>query len=247
MNFDFDFDEHGTGSCFRNNNSASDLGQFKSYGAYNAALLRLADFDGRTPFDWYRNKETGEIIWLDGHAKIDHYKNLGHTWGKTFLNGDRLLLDGDTKQISYNGEILYNFQKKSTKLGGGYAFADGGFNQDPGSLIRGGRYVTWIDFGGGLYALIAILGFEVKGSNSKGKGTNGGKPTKDDKTNDFITATDNGVNGGKELKSVIENSSEQETKKDEIKMIQIVNDTINPNNNRSIRSDIYEAQQSNKK
>ncbi|OXA88697.1 hypothetical protein [Flavobacterium hercynium] len=202
MNFDFDFDEHGTGSCFHKNNLDNDLGQFKSYGAYNAALLRLVDFDGKTPFDWYRNKENGEIIWLDGHAKIDNYANLGHMWGKTFANGDRLLLNGDTKLITYNGEILYNFKKKTPKLGGGYAFADGGFSQNPGALMRGGRYVTWIDFGGALFALIAILGFEVKGSTSKGKGTNGGKPTKDDKMNDKITAVDHSVNGGKEAKSL---------------------------------------------
>jgi len=246
MNFDFDFDEHGTNSCFRKNNLDNDLGQFKSYGAYNAALLRLVDFDGKTPFDWYRNKENGEIIWLDGHAKIDNYSNLGHMWGKTFANGDRLLLNGDTKLITYNGEILYNFKKKSPKLGGGFAFADGGFSQDPGSLMRGGRYVTWIDFGGALFALLAILGFEVKGTTSKGKGTNGGKPTKDDKMNDGITSADNFANFIKEVKPAAEEAFRKSEVKDQTEMVSVFTDPNDPNKNVQIRRDIYESQQKNK-
>ncbi|MBS7229923.1 hypothetical protein KHA90_02705 [Flavobacterium psychroterrae] len=36
-----------------------DLGQYSSYSSYNSDLLRLVDFYGRTPFDWYRNKKNG--------------------------------------------------------------------------------------------------------------------------------------------------------------------------------------------
>lgn len=182
-----------------------DLGQYSSYSAYNSDLFKLADFYGRTPFDWYRNKKTGEIIWLEGHAKIDHYSNLGHTWGKTFANGSRLLLDGDTKLITYNGEVIHNFKKKkSSFFSGGIAFSDGGNYQDPSALRRGSRDVTWIDFGGAFEALIAILGFEVKGSTSKGKGTNGGKPTMENKIDDGINATDNGANAVKAIKTMTE-------------------------------------------
>lgn len=189
-----------------------DLGQYSSYASYNNDLLRLVNFYGRTPFDWYRNKKTGEIIWLDGHARIDHYSNLGHTWGKTFANGDRLLLDGDTKQVTYNGEVIHNFNKKSSFFSGGIAFSDGGNNQDPSSLRRGSRNVTWIDFGGLFEALVAILAFEVKGSTSKGKGTNGGKPTYENKVDDGINATDFGVNGAKTIYEGIKKQNNENTK-----------------------------------
>lgn len=194
-----DFEED---DLFSNRSLDKELGQYSSYGSYNSDLLQLVDFYGRTPFDWYRNKKTGEIIWLDGHAKIDHYSNLGHTWGKTFANGNRLLLDGDTKLITYNGEIIHNFsKKKSSFFNDGIAFSDGGNNQDPSALRRGRRDVTWIDFGGAFDALIVILGFEVKGSTSKGKGTNGGKPTVENKADDLMTATDNGANAAKNINS----------------------------------------------
>ncbi|MCV9926690.1 hypothetical protein OIU83_03470 [Flavobacterium sp. LS1R49] len=188
----------------------ADLGQYSSHASYNRDLLQLVDFYGRTPFDWYRNKKKGELIWLDGHAKICHYSNLGHTWGKTFVNGNRILLDGDTKLITYNGEIIHNFsKKKSPFFSGGFAFSDGGNYQDPTSLRMGGRDVTWIDFGGAFEALTIILGFEVKGSTSKGKGTNGGKPTRENKADDFMTATDHGANAIKAGKSVKEETNKK--------------------------------------
>lgn len=189
------------------------FGQYSSYPAYNSHLLRLVELDGGTPFDWYRNKITGEIIWLDGHAKIDHYSNLGHTWGKTFANGHRLLLDGDTKQIIYNGNVIHNFSKKRSSDLGGIAFSDGGNNQDPGSLPNGERDITWIDFEGALEALIFILGFEVKGSTSRGKGTNGGKPTYENKIDDGINAVDNGANATKTLDAQFKNQKNKDRNK----------------------------------
>jgi len=199
-------------------NKDKDLGQYSSYEAYNNDLLRLVNFYGRTPFDWYRNKKTGEIIWLDGHAKIDHYSNLGHTWGKTFANGSRLLLDGDTKLITYNGEVIHNFsKKKSSFFSGGIAFSDGGNFQDPSSLPRGGRNVTWIDFGGAFEALIIAMGFEVKGSTSKGKGTNGGKPTLENKIDDGINAVDNASNAAKTIDYTFKKNINNTPKRDSVR------------------------------
>ncbi|MEP6803757.1 MAG: hypothetical protein ABI892_04480 [Flavobacterium sp.] len=179
------FDTFDTFDTFDNFTKDEDLGQYSSYSSYNSDLLRLVDFYGRTPFDWYRNKKTGEIKWLDGKAQIDHYSNLGHTWGTTFSNNNRILLDGDTKKIYYNGEVIHNFQKKkSSFFSGGFALSDGGAFQNPGALPKGGRNVTWIDFGGALEALIIIMSFEKNGTTitPKGKGTNGGKRTIDNKT-----------------------------------------------------------------
>lgn len=220
------FDTFDTFDDFKKDN---DLGQYSSYAAYNSDLLRLVDFYGRTPFDWYRNKKTGEIIWLDGKAEIDHYSNLGHTWGKTFANNSRLLLDGDTKLITYNGEVIHNFKKKkSSFFSGGTAFSDGGNYQDPSALRRGSRDVTWIDFGGALEALIAILGFEVKGSTSKGKGTNGGKPTVHNKADDLIIATDHTANAAKATQELKKGKSDLEKGKvpDSINVFNYENGTL---------------------
>ena len=129
--------------------------------------------------------------------------------GKTFANGDRLLLDGDTRQITYNGEVIFDFNKKPSRLSRGIAFSDGGGYQDPSSLQRGLRNVPWIDFGGYFEALITILGFELNRSTPKGKGTNGGKPTIEDKIDDGINAVDNGANA---VKAAIEAKRDVETK-----------------------------------
>lgn len=189
-----------------------------SYEAYNNELLRVVDFYGRTPFDWYRNKITGQIIWLDGKAERDHYSNLGHIWGKTFPNNDRILLDGDTKKIYFNNEVIYDFSpKKSFFSNSGIAFSDGSNSQNPGALPRGGRNVTWIDFGGLLEALTTIFAFEVKGNKPKGKGTNGGKPTKEDKIDDFINAVDFGANAAKAIKSAKEEARGKEKERPKVK------------------------------
>ncbi|MCV9930537.1 hypothetical protein OIU83_22950 [Flavobacterium sp. LS1R49] len=113
-------------------------------------------------------------------------------------------------------------------------------------MRRGGRDVTWIDLGGAFEALITILGFETKGSTSKGKGTNGGKPRLENKIDDGINATDFGANAIKAGKSVKEEANKEETKKEKTQMIQTVNDSKNPNKNVQVRSDILEAQQKKK-
>lgn len=185
---------------FDNFKTKEDLEQYSSYAAYNNDLLRLADCYGRTPFDWYRNKITGEIKWLDGKAEICNYSNLGHTWGKTFANNSRILLDGETKLITYNGEVLYDFNKKKPSFfSDGIAMSDRGNYQNPGALPKGGRNVTWIDFGGALEALLMIFAFEIKNPTPKGKGTNGGKPTQENKVDDGVTAVDFGASAAKTI------------------------------------------------
>lgn len=212
------FKNFDTFDTFNDFKKEEDIGQYSSYSSYNSDLLKLIDFYGRTPFDWYRNKKTGEIIWLDGDAKIDQYSNLGHTWGKTFANNSRLLLDGDTKLITYNGEVIHNFsKKKSSFFSEGIAFSDGGNFQDPRALRRGGRDVTWIDFGGAFEALIVILGFEVKGSTSKGKGTNGGKRTLENKIDDGINAVDNASNAAKTIDNTFKKNINNTPKRDSVR------------------------------
>ncbi|KQB38373.1 hypothetical protein [Flavobacterium aquidurense] len=216
-----------------------DLGQYTSYAAYNRDLLRVVDFYGRTPFDWYRNKITGQIIWLDGKAEINHYSNLGHIWGKTFPNNDRILLDGNTKKIYFNNEVIYDFSpKKSFFSTLGIAFSDGSNSQNPGALPRGGRNVTWIDFGGLLEALTTIFAFEVRGNKPKGKGTNGGKPTQEDKVDDFINANDFGANGIKAVKETLDKQKAKENNANSTKSNKNIRTTWYDKSGKEIRTEV---------
>lgn len=87
--------------------------------------MRFIDPDGCAPTDWYRNNVTGAIAWRDGSAKIEGYSNLGYSWGYTDINNNRTQLDGDTKLITYNGDIRADFN-----------------NKESGSLIKSG-FTIW--------------------------------------------------------------------------------------------------------
>ena len=76
--------------------------------------MRYVDPDGQAPTDWYLNLFTGNISWKDGQGSRLGYKNLGHTWGSTDVNGNRFLMDGDSKQISYNGKVLQDFNNNKS-------------------------------------------------------------------------------------------------------------------------------------
>ncbi|WP_264538524.1 DUF6443 domain-containing protein [Flavobacterium sp. N1736] len=89
---------------------------------------------------------------------------------------------------------------KSGPGGNGIAFSDGGNNQDPSALPKGGRDVLWIDFGGSLEAMTTVAAFELGFNGAfKGKGTNGGKPTMENKIDDGISAVDNAASGVKTI------------------------------------------------
>ncbi len=84
---------------------------------YNYCLqnpINLVDPDGKKPTDWYLNLFTGKITWKDGQGSRFMYKDLGFTWGSTDVNGNRFLMDGETKQISYNGTVLQDFNNNKS-------------------------------------------------------------------------------------------------------------------------------------
>ncbi|WP_289658958.1 hypothetical protein [Flavobacterium panacagri] len=96
----------------------------------------------------------------------------------------------------------------------GIAFSDGGNSQNPSALPEGGRDVMWFDFGKSLEVMTTVAAFEL-GTNgtAKGKGTNGGKPTIENKADDAISAVDNGVNAFKAaIQEIKEAKSDQENK-----------------------------------
>ncbi|SNA73667.1 hypothetical protein DK095_330004 [Flavobacterium psychrophilum] len=76
--------------------------------------MRFVDPDGRAPDDWYRNNTTGKVAWKDGSGKVSGYTNLGYSvsnqsYGKN--KSDHLIMDGDTKKISINGNTIADFSK----------------------------------------------------------------------------------------------------------------------------------------
>jgi RHS repeat-associated protein len=99
-----------------------------TYGYCYQNPINLVDPDGRQGEDWYINLFTGNVSWKEGHGSRFGYKDLGHTWGSTDVNGNRFLMDGDTKQITYNGKVLADFNKNPDSSYG-IAFADGGNSQ----------------------------------------------------------------------------------------------------------------------
>ena len=129
------------------------------YAFCNNNPLYFVDPTGMAPTDWYRNNETGKVKWIDGSNKVAGYTNIGYTWGHTDVNNNRLLLDGETKQISYNGKVLADFNISSTISGdgikvwgvGGDAIAGSGdVSNDRGSAsmdMPGHDFNSLFDFG----------------------------------------------------------------------------------------------------
>ena len=78
-------------------------------------------------------------------------------------------MDGDTKQISYNGKVLKDFNKNPD---GGFALGESGDRQDPSSLEKGDRDTEWFELKG--FTLIVdllnlLIGREPdKATNPKG-------------------------------------------------------------------------------
>jgi len=132
----------------------------------------------------------------------------------------------------------------------GVAFSDGGNNQNPSELPKGGRDVPWVDFGGYLEAMTTIAAFELNVNFAPvGKGTNGGRSTTENKADDIINTTDFGVSAGKSVKSAKEEAKKKEgnpASSDKSEYVQIINDPNNTNKNVTVRRDIYEEQQKQK-
>jgi hypothetical protein len=108
----------------------------------------------------------------------------------------------------------------------GIDFREKGY--DGGEKPKGNRDTPVVDLGGTFDVFLTFLGRQYGNGKSNDKGTNGGKPTSDDKADDIINATDNAAGLAKEA---IELNKEYE-------MIQTITDTIDPNNNHWERKEI---------
>lgn len=84
------------------------------YAFCNNNPLYFVDPTGMAPTDWYLNLITGNVSWKEGTGSRLGYSNLGHSWGSTDVNGNRFLMNGDTKQISYNGKVVQDFNNNTS-------------------------------------------------------------------------------------------------------------------------------------
>jgi RHS repeat-associated protein len=193
-----------------------------NYSSYNYVAnnpINMIDPDGR---DWYKNNKTGKIAWRDGSAAIKGYTHLSYNYSDQSYGvnkNDHLIMDETTKTIEVNGNVIADFNKKSSSFEyGGIAISDGGNNQAPGSLDSGGRSVEWFDFNGVLSYIITFLSLDKnkfkEGGN--GKGTNGGKGTSDARGSNTIDAVNNAADATKEIRTIFK----KDTKKDKQKTSQ---------------------------
>jgi len=132
----------------------------------------------------------------------------------------------------------------------GVAFSDGGNNQNPSELPKGGRDVPWVDFGGYLEAMTTIAAFELNVNFAPvGKGTNGGRSTTENKADDIINTTDFGVSAGKSVKSAKEEANKEKSNSSSSLETEYVKTDFNPKtgNETWTRRDYYEERQKEQK
>jgi RHS repeat-associated protein len=82
------------------------------YAQNNPVLYMDINGEGTEEWDdWYKNKETGEVVWFEGSAEKEGYEYLAWSCGSTDIDGNRTEYDPITRSKSING-IVDNYYEE---------------------------------------------------------------------------------------------------------------------------------------
>ena len=146
-------------------------------------------------------------------------RNTLRSWCNNEDDEEGSFLEYDFPWIDFDFDFDFDFLDLFKN---GIDFREKGY--DEGDKPIGKRDTPVVDLSGTFDLFLTFLGRQYGNSKSNDKGTNGGKPTSEDKADDIINAADN-------ISSIVKEKIELNK---ENTLIQIVNDTVNPNNNRWI-------------
>ncbi|MGQ8867505.1 DUF6443 domain-containing protein, partial [Myroides sp. TSA_177.3] len=79
--------------------------------------INLIDPTGMKGEDWYMNNKTKKVTWIDGSKNVKGHTNLGYSYSDQSYGEnktDHLVMDGSTRKITVNGNVITDFNKRGS-------------------------------------------------------------------------------------------------------------------------------------